>query len=73
VNLRPAFGIHNLWQSLSSLLINGKKADVRTTQDILGRGNSSTTIELCTQSSPEQRIAAREQELSAILERYGMA
>jgi len=40
---------------------------VRTAQDILRHGNSSTTIDLYTQSSPEQRIAAQELMLTAIL------
>jgi integrase len=71
VVLRPGqrFGFHNLRHSLSSLLITGKRADVRTTQDIMRHSNSSTTIDLYTQWSPEQRIAAQEQVLSAILER----
>lgn len=70
VTLRPGqrFGFHNLRHSLSSLLITGKKADVRTTQDIMRHSSSSTTIELYTQSTQEQRIAAQEQVLSAILE-----
>lgn len=62
------FGFHNLRHSLTSLLITGKKADVRTTQDIMRHSNSSTTIELYTQSPMELRIAAQEQVLSAILE-----
>jgi len=70
VKLRPGqrFGFHNLRHSLSSLLITGKKADLRTTQDIMRHSKSSTTIELYTQSSPEQRIAAQEEVLNAILE-----
>jgi integrase len=62
------FGFHNLRHSLSTFLITGKKADIRTTQDIMRHSNSSTTIELYTQSPMELRIAAQEQVLSAILE-----
>src|SRR5882672_836629 len=58
---------HNLRHSLSSLLITGQKSDVRTTQDILRHSNSSTTIELYTQSPMAQRIAAQESVLNAIL------
>ena len=70
VILKPGqrFGFHNLRHSLSTLLITGKKADVRTTQDIMRHSNSSTTIELYTQSPMEMRIAAQEQVLDAILE-----
>jgi len=57
-----------LRHSLSSLLITGKKADVRTTQDIMRHSNSSTTIDLYTQSPMEMRIAAQEQVLSTILD-----
>jgi integrase len=68
--LKPGqrFGFHNLRHSLSSLLITGKKPDVRTTQDIRRHSNSSTTIELYTQSPMEMRVAAQEQVLSAILD-----
>lgn len=62
------FGFHNLRHSLSSLLITGRKVDVRTTQDILRHSSSATTLELYTQSPMEQRIAAQEQVLNAILE-----
>ena len=41
------FGFHNLRHSLSSL-ITGQKSNVRTTQDILRRSSSATTIELYT-------------------------
>ncbi len=70
VILKPGqrFGFHNLRHSLSSLLITGKKVDVRTTQDILRHSSASTTIELYAQSSPEQRLAAQEHVLRAILE-----
>jgi integrase len=53
LNPGQRFGFHNLRHSLSSLLIAGKKADVRTTQDIMRHSNSSTTIELYTQSPLE--------------------
>jgi integrase len=58
VNLKPGqrFGFHNLRHSLSSLLITGQKSDVRTTQDILRHSNSTTTIDLYTQSPMAQRI-----------------
>jgi integrase len=61
------FGFHNLRHSLSSLLITGKKVDVRTTQDILRHSSSATTIDLFTQSPMEERIAAQMQVLDAIL------
>lgn len=69
VILKPGqrFGFHNLRHSLSSLLITGQKADVRTTQDILRHSSSATTIQLYTQSPMAQRIAAQEQVLNAIL------
>ena len=62
VNLKPEqrLGSHNLRHSLSSLLITGLKSNVRTTQDILRRSSSATTIELYTQSPMAQRIAAQE-------------
>jgi integrase len=70
VILKPGqrFGFHNLRHSLSTLLITGKKADVRTTQDIMRHSSSSTTIELYTQSPMEMRITAQEEVLSAILD-----
>jgi integrase len=61
------FGFHNLRHSLSSFLITDKKVDVRTAQDMLRHSNSSTTLNLYTQSSPEQRVAAQELMLTAIL------
>ena len=69
VNLKPGqrFGFHNLRHSLSTLLITGHKADVRTTQDILRHSSSATTLDLYTQSPMAQRIAAQESVLSAIL------
>jgi integrase len=69
VDLKPGqrFGFHNLRHSLSSLLITGKKTDVGTAKDMMRHSNSSTTLELYTQSPMEQRIAAQEQVLNAIL------
>jgi integrase len=66
LNRGQRFGFHNLRHSLSTLLITGKKAETRTTQDIMRHSNSSTTIALYTQSLMEMRIAAQEQVLSTI-------
>jgi integrase len=66
LNRGQRFGFHNLRHSLSTLLITGKKAEARTTQDIMRHSNSSTTIALYTQSLMEMRIAAQEQVLSTI-------
>ena len=69
VNLKPGqrFGFHNLRHSLSSLLITGKKTDVGTAKDMLRHSNSSTTLDLYTQSPMAERIAAQEQVLNEIL------
>jgi integrase len=69
VNLNPGqrFGFHNLRQCLSSLLITGKKTDVGTAKDMLRHSNSSTTLDLYTQSPMAERIAAQELVLNAIL------
>ena len=61
------FGFHNFRHSLASFLISEKKADVRTTQDLLRHSNSTTTIQLYSQSSPGSRLAAQEAVLDAIL------
>jgi integrase len=66
LNRGQRFGFNNLRHSLSTLLITGKKAETRTTQDIMRHSNSSTTIALYTQSLMEMRIAAQEQVLSTI-------
>jgi integrase len=68
LNPGQRFGFHNLRHSLSSLLITGRKADVRTTQDIMRHSNSSTTIELYTQTTMELMVAAQERVLKAILD-----
>jgi len=54
------FGFHNLRHSLSTALITGEKQDPRTVQDMMRHSNSSTTLDLYTQSTMEQRITAQE-------------
>ncbi len=54
------FGFHNLRHSLSTALITSEKQDPRTVQDMMRHSKSSTTLDLYTQSTMEQRIAAQE-------------
>jgi integrase len=61
------FGFHNLRHSLSTALLTEEREDLRTVQDMMRHSNSSTTLDLYTQSSMAQRIAAQEKLLSRIL------
>jgi integrase len=61
------FGFHNLRHSLSTALLTEEREDLRTVQDMMRHSNSSTTLDLYTQSSMAQRIAAQERLLSRIL------
>jgi integrase len=61
------FGFHNLRHSLSTALITVEREDPRTVQDMLRHSHSNTTLELYTQSTMEQRIAAQEKLLNRIL------
>lgn len=61
------FGWHNLSHSLASFLVAEKKVDVRTVQDMLRHSNSSTTIGIYSQSSPESRVQVQESVLDSIL------
>jgi hypothetical protein len=45
----------------------GEKEDPRTVQDMLRHSNVTTSLELYTQSTMEQRIAAQEKYLNRIL------
>src|SRR5882762_515694 len=66
-NLVKRFGFHNLRHSLSTALITGEKEDPRTVQDMMRHSNSSTTLELYTQSTMSQRVAAQQKLLSRIV------
>jgi integrase len=78
------FGFHNLRHSLSTALMTGEKEDPRTVQDMLRHSKVATSLELYTQSTMQQRIAAQEKYLRRILpaertgereryeERYGL-
>jgi integrase len=61
------FGFHNLRHSLSTALMTGEKEDPRTVQDMLRHSKVATSLELYTQSTMEQRIAAQEKYLHRIL------
>jgi integrase len=61
------FGFHNLRHSLSTALLTEEREDLRTVQDMMRHSNSSTMLDLYTQSSMAQRIAAQEKLLSRIL------
>ena len=61
------FGFHNLRHSLSTALLTEEREDLRTVQDMMRHSNSSTTLDLYTQSTMAQRITAQEKLLSRIL------
>ena len=61
------FGFHNLRHSLSTALMTGEKEDPRTVQDMLRHSKVATSLELYTQSTMQQRIAAQEKYLRRIL------
>jgi integrase len=61
------FGFHNLRHSLSTTLLTEEREDLRTVQDMMRHSTSSTTLDLYTQSSMQQRIAAQEKLLSRIV------
>jgi integrase len=61
------FGFHNLRHSLSTALLTEEREDLRTVQDMMRHSTSSTTLDLYTQSSKQQRIVAQEKLLSRIL------
>jgi integrase len=61
------FGFHNLRHSLSTPLMTGEKEDPRTVQDILRHTNVATSLELYTQGTMQQRVAAQEKYLRRIL------
>ena len=52
---------------LSTALMTGEKEDPRTVQDMLRHSKVATSLELYTQSTMQQRIAAQEKYLRRIL------
>jgi integrase len=58
---------HNLRKAVSDYLNEGKKADVRTIQDMLRHENPEMTLSKYTESSLQSRLAAQEVMADAIL------
>jgi integrase len=64
--LRIRFGFHNFRHSLSSALVR-MKCDPKVVQDILRHSDVRTTLQLYTQSAPEQRREAQGKFLELML------
>jgi integrase len=64
---RKVTRFHNLRKAVSDYLNEGKKADVRTIQDILRHENPDMTLARYTESSLESRLAAQDVMASAVL------
>ena len=62
-----SFGFHNLRNSVSDNLNEGKKIDVRTIQDTLRHESPEITLAKYTESSLESRLAAQDVMAEAIL------
>ena len=60
------FGFHNLRHSLASFLLC-TNTDPKTVQNLLRHENMKTTLQLCAHSVTEDRMAAQEKVLAAIL------
>jgi integrase len=62
------FGFHNLRHSLATFLVTKAKADPKTVQALLRHANARTTLQLYTQSMPDDRLSAQAQILEAIFQ-----
>jgi integrase len=60
------FGLHNLRHSLSNWLVNEAKEDPKTVQGVLGLSRIQTTLDLYTDSSLKNMIAAQDKFVNAV-------